>query len=117
MDGEEYNDMVRFLESKDDKHRTWPRRVKESKDKEAKRAYRKDFATHEGLLFKTNRRKKHETGALPSMRAEDQSRYRVIKMDEKMRLLESVHKDPAGGHFGVHIKRKHRMRAFDLIIY
>ena len=25
MDGEEYNDMVRFLESKDDKHRTWPR--------------------------------------------------------------------------------------------
>ena len=30
------------------------------------------------------------------------SRYRVIKMDEKMRLHESVHKDPAGGHFGVH---------------
>ena len=45
MDGEEYNDMVRFLESNDDKHRTWPRRVKESKDKEAKRAYRKKLNT------------------------------------------------------------------------
>ena len=97
MDGREYN---AFLESKDDKHRTWPRRVEESKDKEAKRAYRKkceDFATHDGLLFKTNRRMKHETGALSSMRAEDQSRYRVIKMYEKMRLLDWIHKDPAGG--------------------
>ena len=45
--------MVRFLESKDDKHRTWPRRVEESKDKEAKRAYRKkceDFAAHDGVV-------------------------------------------------------------------
>ena len=29
-------------------------------------------------------------------------RYRVVKIDEKMRVLESVHKDPAGGHFGIH---------------
>ena len=100
MDGEEYNDMVRFLKSKDDSTELGlaeGRRL--YKDKEAKRAYREDFATHDGLLFKTNRRKKHETEALSSM---DQSRYRVIKMDEKMHLLESVHKDPAGGHFGVH---------------
>ena len=75
------------------------RSAEEYKDKEAKRAYRKKceyFATHDGLLFKTNRRKKHKTEALSSMRAEDQSRHRVIKMDEQMRLLESVHKDPAG---------------------
>ena len=97
--------MVRFLESmrKGDKHQTWPRRVKiRSQKGHIARNACEDFATHDGLLFKTNRRKKHETGALSTMRAEDQSRYRVIKMDEKMRLLESVHKDPAGGHFGVH---------------
>ena len=29
-------------------------------------------------------------------------RYRVVKIDEKMRVLVSVHKDPAGGHFGIH---------------
>ena len=54
--------------------------------------------------------KKPETGALGSTRATDarlrdepqDERYRVVKIDEKMRVLESVHKDPAGGHFGIH---------------
>ena len=32
---------VSLIASKDDKHRTWPRRVEESKDKEAKMAYHK----------------------------------------------------------------------------
>ena len=35
METEEYNDIVRFLESKSDKQRSWPRGVEESKDKEA----------------------------------------------------------------------------------
>ena len=74
METEEYNDIVRFLESKGDKQRSWPRArgVEESKDKEAKRAYRQiceSFATHDGLLFKLKRRKKPETGALASTRA------------------------------------------------
>ncbi|KAL5518237.1 hypothetical protein EMCRGX_G003935 [Ephydatia muelleri] len=113
METEEYNDIVRFLESKSDKQRSWPRGVEESKDKEAKRAYRQkceSFATYDGLLFKLKRRKKPETGALASTRATDarlrdepqDERYRVVKIDEKMRVLESVHKDPAGGHFGIH---------------
>ena len=42
------------------------------------------------------------TGALSSMRDQDQSRYRVIKIDRKMRPLESVHKIPAAAHVGVH---------------
>ena len=60
MDGAEYNDMVRFLENKDDKHRTWPRRVEESKDIRrqkghiARNAKTLLIATHDGLLFKTN---------------------------------------------------------------
>ncbi|KAL5510242.1 hypothetical protein EMCRGX_G005757 [Ephydatia muelleri] len=29
-------------------------------------------------------------------------RYRVVTFDEKVRLLDTVHKDPAGGHFGIH---------------
>ena len=113
METEEYNDIVRFLESKGDKQRSWPRGVEESKDKEGKRAYRQkceSFATYDGLLFKLKRRKKPETGALASTRATDarlrdepqDERYRVVKIDEKMRVLESVHKDPAGGHFGIH---------------
>ena len=74
METEEYNDIhvVRFLESKSDKQRSWPRGVEESKDKEAKRAYRQtseSFATYDGLLFKLKRRKKPETGALASTRA------------------------------------------------
>ena len=60
METEEYNDIVRFLESNGDKQRSWPRGVEESKDKEAKRAYRQkceSFATYDGLLFKLKRRK------------------------------------------------------------
>ena len=118
MEAEEYNDIVRFLESKGDKQRYWPRGVEESKDKEAKRAYRQkcgSFATHDGVLFKLKRRKKTKTGALTSTRAEDGALvitgirrpqdeiYRVVKIDQKMRVLESVHnKDTAGGHFGIH---------------
>ena len=66
METEEYNDVVRFLESKGDKQISWPRGVEESKDKKAKRAYHQkceSFATHDGLLFKLKRRKKPETGA------------------------------------------------------
>jgi hypothetical protein len=74
--------------------------VLESKDyKDAKRAYRQKcegFITEDGLLFKTKRRKK----GLTSVREEE--RYRVVTVDEKVRLLDTVHKDPAGGHFGVH---------------
>ena len=37
------------------------------------------------------------------LRAEDESyKWYEKKWYEKMRLLESVHKDPAGSHFGVH---------------
>ena len=72
----------------------------ESKDgKDAKRAYRQkceSFVTEDGLHFKTKRRKK----GLASVQEEE--RYRVVTIDEKIRLLDSIHKDPAGGHFGVH---------------
>ena len=27
---------------------------------------------------------------------------RIVTIDEKIRLLDSVHKDPAVGHFGIH---------------
>ena len=68
-----------------------------SKDvKDAKRAYRQKcegFITEDGLLFKTKRRKKGLTFV------QEEERYRVVTVDEKVRL---VHKDPAGGHFGVH---------------
>ena len=100
MDVKEYDEIVRFLESKDSEQRNWPRDVLESKDgKDAKRAYRQKcegFITEDGLLFKTKRRKK----GLTSVREEE--RYRVVTVDEKVRLLDTVHKDPAGGHFGVH---------------
>jgi hypothetical protein len=100
MDVKEYDEIVRFLESKDSEQRNWPRDVLESKDgKDAKRAYRQKcegFITEDGLLFMTKRRKK----GLTSVREEE--RYRVVTVDEKVRLLDTVHKDPAGGHFGVH---------------
>ena len=67
MDAEEYDNIVRFLESKDDKQRTWPQSVGKSKDKEAKRAYLQrceSFSTQDGLLFIIKRRKK--CGALTS---------------------------------------------------
>ena len=113
METEEYNDIVRFLESKGDKQRSWPRGVEESKDKEAKRANRQKYesiATYDGLLFKLKRRKNPETRALVPTRATgarvrdepQDERYRVVNIDEKMRVLESVHKDPAVGHFGIH---------------
>ena len=41
------------------------------------------------------------TGARVRDEPQDE-RYRVVKIDEKMRVLKSVHKDPAGGHFGIH---------------
>eukprot|EP00731_Ephydatia_muelleri_P003495 Em0001g3495a len=100
MDVKEYDDIVRFLESKDSEQRNWPRDVLESKDgKDAKRAYRQKcegFITEDGLLFKTKRRKKGLTSV------QEEERYRVVTVDEKVRLLDTVHKDPAGGHFGVH---------------
>ena len=72
----------------------------ESKDgKDAKRAYRQKcegFITEDGLLFKTKRRKKGLTSV------QEEERYRVITVDEKVRLLDTVHTDLAGGHFGVH---------------
>ena len=58
------NDIVRFLESKDDKYRTWPRSVDETKDKGISQEMHAKLC---GLLFQTNRRKKHETGALSPM--------------------------------------------------
>ncbi|KAL5497499.1 hypothetical protein EMCRGX_G013975 [Ephydatia muelleri] len=88
METEEYNDIVRFLESKSDKQRSWPRGVEESKDKEAKRAYRQkceSFATYDGLLFKLRRRKKPETGALASTRATG-ARLRDEPQDERYRV-------------------------------
>ena len=98
METEEYNDIVRFLESKGDKQRSWPRGVEESKDKEAKRAYRQKCESIGGIasLFKLKRRKKPETGALASTRATgarvrdepQDERYRVVKIDDKMRVLE-----------------------------
>ena len=48
------------------------------------------------VLFKTKRRKKGLTSV------QEEERYRVVTVDEKVRLLDTVHKDPAGGHFGVH---------------
>ena len=88
------------LESKDSEQRNWPRDVLESKDgKDAKRAYRQKcegFITEDGLLFKTKRRKKGLTSV------QEEERYRVVTVDEKVRLLDTVHKDPAGRHFGVH---------------
>ncbi|KAL5516584.1 hypothetical protein EMCRGX_G001959 [Ephydatia muelleri] len=81
----------------DSEQRNWPRDVLESKDgKDAKRAYREGFTTEDGLLFKTKRRKKGLTSV------QEEERYRVVTVDEKVRLLDTVHKDPAGGHFGVH---------------
>ncbi|KAL5502550.1 hypothetical protein EMCRGX_G009346 [Ephydatia muelleri] len=80
--------------------RNWPRDVLESKDgKNAKRAYRQKcegFITEDDLLFKSKRRKKGLTSV------QEEERYRVVTVDEKVRLLDTVHKDPAGGHFGVH---------------
>ena len=71
-----------------------------SKDgKDAKNAYRQKcegFITEDGLLFKTKRWKKGLTSV------QEEERYRVVTVDEKVRLLHTVHKDPAGGHFGVH---------------
>ena len=100
MDVKEYDEIVRFLESKDSEQRNWPRDVLESKDvKDAKRADRQKcegFITQDGLLFKTKRRKKGLTSV------QEEERYRVVTVDEKVRLLDTVHKDPAGGHFGVH---------------
>ena len=62
MDVKEYDEIVRFLESKDSEQRNWPRDVLESKDiKDAKGAYRlkcEGFITEDGLLFKTKRHKK-----------------------------------------------------------
>ena len=88
METEDYNDILRFLESKSDKQRSWPRGVEESKDKEAKRAYRQKcesfFATYDGLLFKLKRRKKPETGALASTRATG-ARVRDEPQDERHR--------------------------------
>ena len=59
MDVKEYDEIVRFLESKDSEQRNWPRDVLESKDgKDAKRAYRQKcegFITEDGLLFKTKK--------------------------------------------------------------
>ena len=51
METEEYNDtcIVRFLESKGDKQRSGPRGVEESKDKEAKRAYRQKCESFNSL--------------------------------------------------------------------
>ena len=53
MDVKEYDEIVRFLESKDSEQRNWPRDVLESKDgKDAKRAYRQKcegFITENGL--------------------------------------------------------------------
>ena len=57
MDVKEYDEIVRFLESKDSEQRNWPRDVLESND--AKMAYRQKcegFITEDGLLFKTKRR-------------------------------------------------------------
>ena len=72
----------------------------ESKDgKDSKRAYRQKcegFITEDGLHFKTKRRKKG------LVCVQEEERYRVVTIDEKIRLLDSVHKDPAGGNFGVH---------------
>ena len=88
MDVKEYDEIVRFLESKDSEQRNWPRDVLESKDvKDAKRAYRQKcegFITEDGLLFKTKRWKKR----LTSVREE--KRYRVVTVDEKVRLLDTV---------------------------
>ena len=57
----------------------------ESKDvKDAKRAYRQKcegFITEDGLLFKTKRRKKGLTYV------QKEERYRVVTVDEKVRLL------------------------------
>ena len=62
MDVKEYDEIVRFFESKDSEQRNWPRDVLESKDgKDAKRAYREKcegLIPEDGLLFKTKRRKK-----------------------------------------------------------
>ena len=40
------------------------------------------------------------TGACVRDEPQDEQ-YRVVKIDEKMRVLESVHNNPAGGHFGI----------------
>ena len=83
MEVKEYNDIVRFLESKDSKQRIWPRDVVESKDgKDAKRAYRQKcegFVTEDGLLFKTTKRRKK---GLTSV--QEEQRYQVVTIDEKI---------------------------------
>ena len=89
MDVKEYDEIVRFLESKYSEQRNWPRDVLESKD--AKRAYRQKcegFITEDGLLFKTKRRKKGLTSV------QEKERYRGVTVDEKVRLLDTVRKDP-----------------------
>ena len=43
-------------------------------------------------FYKTKRRKKGLTSV------QEEERYRVVTVDEKVRLLDTVHKDPAGGH-------------------
>ena len=48
------------------------------------------------LIFKTKRRKKGLTSV------QEEERYRVVTVDEKVRLLDTLHKESAGGHFGVH---------------
>ena len=96
MDVKEYDEIVRFLESKDSEQRNWPRDVLESNDgKDAKRAYRQKcegFHNRRWLAFQD---KKWLTSV------QEEERYRVT-VDEKVRLLDTVHKDPADCHFGFH---------------
>ena len=58
------------------------------------RNVRAGFITEDGLLFKTKRRKKGLTSV------QEEERYRVVTVDEKVRLIDTIHKDPASGHFG-----------------
>ena len=102
METEEYDDIMRFLESIGDteaKIYSWPRgHVEESKDKEARRAYHqkcKSFATHDGLLLKPKRRKKPETGALASTWATG-VRVRDEPQDERYRVAGKNRRKDAG---------------------
>ena len=70
--------------------------LKDDDDEDAYRQKCEGFITEDGLLFKTKRRKKGLTSV------QEEERYRVVTVDEKVRLLDTVHKDPAGGHFGVY---------------
>ena len=59
MDADECNNIVRFLESKDDKQRTWLQSVGKSKDKEAQRVYRQrgDCFSHPStIVFVQNKK-------------------------------------------------------------